>query len=56
MSWRLFVVNGGRAEERVVERGVEVGDQVAIQNGLTAGERVISPIPEQVVDGVTISF
>ncbi|MBK9069948.1 MAG: efflux RND transporter periplasmic adaptor subunit [Myxococcales bacterium] len=56
MSWRLFVVNGGRAEERVVERGVEVGDQVAIQSGLTAGERVISPIPEQVVDGVTISF
>jgi membrane fusion protein (multidrug efflux system) len=38
---RLFVVAGGRVEERVVARGPEVGDRVAILRGVRDQERVV---------------
>lgn len=54
-SWRLFAVNGRYAEERVVERGIDVGEQVSILNGVVAGDVVVSVIPPDLVDGATVS-
>lgn len=38
---RVFVVAGGRLEERVVARGAEVAGRVAILRGVREGERVV---------------
>lgn len=38
---RLFVVSGGKVEERVVALGAKVGDRVAIAKGVAEGEQVV---------------
>lgn len=54
-TWRLFAVNKGHLEERVVQLGPELsGDVVAIARGVAAGEQVATKIDEQVVDGVKV--
>lgn len=52
---RVFVVNGDRAEERVVMTGQAVGDLMEIASGLEAGERVVARGVDRVVDGVRVT-
>jgi len=52
---RVFVVAGGRAEERLVTTGQVVGDFVEITAGLKAGEQVATTNVTQLVDGVGVS-
>jgi membrane fusion protein (multidrug efflux system) len=51
---RVFVVNGDRAEERIVTAGQAIGERVEITSGLKAGEKVVSAGVERLVDGVRI--
>jgi membrane fusion protein (multidrug efflux system) len=54
-TWRLFAVNKGHLEERVVQLGPELpGDLVAVARGVAAGEKIASKIDEQIVDGVKV--
>ncbi len=52
---RVFVIDGDRAEERIVMTGQAVGDQVEIASGLKAGERVATSGVDQLVDGVRVA-
>jgi RND family efflux transporter MFP subunit len=52
---RVFVVAGGRAEERLVTTGQTVGELVEITAGLKAGEQVATTNLTQLVDGVAVS-
>lgn len=52
---RVFVVNGDRAEERIVVTGHVAGDRIEITSGLQAGERVATSHVEQLVDGVRVA-
>lgn len=38
---RVYVVAGGRLEERVLALGASLGDRVAVARGVTAGEQVV---------------
>ncbi len=51
---RVFVVNGDRAEERVVATGQKVDPLVEIVTGLKAGERVATENVNQLVDGIKV--
>jgi membrane fusion protein, multidrug efflux system len=51
---RVFVINGDRAEERVVATGQKVDPLVEIVTGLKAGERVATENVNQLVDGVKV--
>jgi RND family efflux transporter MFP subunit len=51
---RVFVVAGGRAEERLVTTGQVVGDLLEISTGLKAGEQVATTNLTQLVDGVAV--
>jgi len=52
---RVFVTQGDRAELRFVQVGREVSGLVEIVRGLSAGERVVSPAADGLVDGAPIS-
>ncbi|HZR26495.1 MAG TPA: efflux RND transporter periplasmic adaptor subunit [Vicinamibacterales bacterium] len=52
---RVYVVNGDRAEERIVTTGQTVGDQIEITKGLKAGERVATKNVAQLTDGSKVS-
>lgn len=48
----LFVITeGGRLEERVVELGEAAGDAFSVLQGLQAGEQIVSPVTDRLVDG-----
>jgi len=51
----VFVVAGGRAEERLVTVGQPLRDLVEITSGLKAGEEVATTNLNQLVDGVAVS-
>ncbi len=51
---RVFVVNNGRAEERVVQLGQAEGDLVEIKSGVREGEVVATSNVEQLKDGIEI--
>jgi len=51
---RVFVVNGDRAEERIITTGATVGDRVEISSGLKKGEKVVATGVERLVDGVRV--
>jgi multidrug efflux pump subunit AcrA (membrane-fusion protein) len=51
---RVFVVNGDRAEERIVTTGQKVDNLVEIVTGLKAGERVATENVTQLVDGTKV--
>jgi membrane fusion protein, multidrug efflux system len=51
----VFVVNNGVAEKRVVELGRRIPGFVAIENGLTEGEAVITEGTNKVRDGLKVS-
>ncbi len=52
---RVYVVSGGRAEERIVTTGQTVGDLIEITNGVKAGERVATKNVPQLADGMKVS-
>lgn len=52
---RVYVVNDGRVEERIVTVGQTVGDVVEITNGVKAGERVATKNVGQLADGMKVS-
>jgi RND family efflux transporter MFP subunit len=48
---QVFVVRGDRLEQRAVRLGAVEGDLVEVLSGLTAGERVVTDGPPDLVDG-----
>ena len=51
---RIYVLNDGFLEERIVAIGPTVGEQVAILDGLKAGEKVAAPLNDTVRDGARL--
>jgi membrane fusion protein (multidrug efflux system) len=51
---RVFVVADGRLIERLVHKGPVEGDVVAIQAGITAGERVVTAPAANLRDGLRV--
>ncbi len=51
---RVFVVNGDRAEERIVTTGQKIDTLIEIVTGLKAGERVATANVTQLVDGARV--
>jgi RND family efflux transporter MFP subunit len=51
---RVFVVNGDRAEERIVTTGQKLDSLVEIVSGLKNGERVATANVTQLVDGIKV--
>src|SRR5712671_5333105 len=51
---RVFVVNGDRAEERIVTTGQKVDALVEVVTGLKNGERVATANVGQLVDGIKV--
>ena len=47
----VYVVRGDLVERRAVRLGANVGNQVEVVSGLTAGERVVVEGPEDLADG-----
>ncbi len=52
---RVFVVTGGKVEERIVTVGQQVGDLIEITSGLKAGEKVATSNVAQLADGVRVA-
>ena len=50
----VFVVDGGVARTRMVALGSRAGDRVEVLSGLSAGERVVFPVPAALVDGTPV--
>lgn len=50
----LFVVNGERLQQRVVQTGAKTGEDVAILDGVKDGERVVASPSESTVDGALV--
>lgn len=50
----LFVVEEGRARNRLVTVGQRLGAQLEVLSGLNAGERIIHPAPAGLVDGAKV--
>jgi len=50
----VFVAENGAAHTRLITIGDKFGDQVEVLSGLTAGEKVISPVPQNLADGTPI--
>jgi multidrug efflux pump subunit AcrA (membrane-fusion protein) len=53
--FKLFVAKNDAAEVRIVQIGREAAGSVEILRGLSAGERVVSPAADGLVDGAPIS-
>ena len=53
---RVFVVNGDRAEERLVTVGQTLESGIEITSGLKAGDRVATRNVPQLVDGAPVAF
>jgi multidrug efflux pump subunit AcrA (membrane-fusion protein) len=52
---RVFVINGDKAEERIVTIGLAVGDLIEIATGLKPGEKVATKNLGQLFDGSKVS-
>lgn len=50
----VFVVHGGKAEERHVTLGMALGTGIEVKQGVTAGERVVLNPSEKISDGTTL--
>lgn len=53
-SPRVFVVNAGRVEERVVLARVQPAGEFALERGVAPGERVVAPLSDAVHDGARL--
>jgi len=52
---KLFVLGSGRAEQRMVQVGRDVGGEVEIVRGVKAGERVATGAFDRLTDGVPVT-
>lgn len=52
---RVFVVANGRIEERIVQLGPTLADAVAIVDGLSPNEPVVSRLTDAIQDGIPVS-
>jgi RND family efflux transporter MFP subunit len=50
----IFVVDNGVARTRLITAGQKVKDRVEVLSGLTAGEKVIFPVPQGLADGARV--
>ncbi len=50
----LFVVNRSRLEERVVELGEPVGEEVAVLHGIAPGDQVVRNVTAEIKDGLRV--
>ena len=50
----VFVAEGGRAHVRMITTGERRGADVAVLSGLQPGEKVVTPVPQLLADGVLI--
>jgi multidrug efflux system membrane fusion protein len=50
----VFVADGGVARARLVTLGEKSGDQVEALSGLSAGDRVVCPVPPALADGARV--
>lgn len=50
----VLVVDNGVARTRLITTGQKVGDRVEVLSGLTAGEKLILPIPPDLTDGTRV--
>jgi len=50
----VFVAENGVAHTRLITIGDKFGDRVEVLSGLTAGEKVIFPVPQGLADGTPI--
>ena len=50
MQW-VFVIADGRARARIVTLGTRMKDGLEVLSGVTAGERIITPVPAELADG-----
>jgi membrane fusion protein (multidrug efflux system) len=48
----VFALVGQRLEERVIQAGDRLGDEIVVVNGLHAGDKVVSPITPELRDGL----
>jgi RND family efflux transporter MFP subunit len=53
---RVYVVAGGKVEERIVTSGERVGDRLELTTGVTAGERVVINPRAKLSDGVRVQL
>lgn len=55
-TWHAFVVRNGVIEERVVQVGPSPGPQeVSISQGISEGEKVVTAVTNQIVDGAKVA-
>lgn len=52
---RVYVINGDRAEERIITTGQQLDTQIEIATGLKAGEKVATKNIPQLFDGAKVS-
>ena len=50
----VLVVDNGVARTRLITTGQRIKDQIEVLSGLTAGERVVFPVPEVLSDGTSV--
>ena len=54
-TWHAFVIKNGEAEDRIVQVGPPPADgQVSIVQGIAKGEKVITKLNDQIVDGTRV--
>jgi len=52
---RVYVINGDRAEERIITIGQQIDTQIEVATGLKAGEKVATKNIPQLFDGAKVS-
>jgi multidrug efflux pump subunit AcrA (membrane-fusion protein) len=50
----VFVAEGGTARTRLVTTGQRANDAVEVLSGLSAGEKVVAPVPTGLEDGARL--
>ena len=50
----VFAIEGGFAHKRLVTVGERHGDRVEVLSGLSAGESIVSPVPDGLSDGSNV--
>ena len=55
-SWAVFVVEGGRARQRIVTIGHESASEAEVVSGLAAGDTVIRHPTDRIEDGIRVRY
>jgi multidrug efflux pump subunit AcrA (membrane-fusion protein) len=50
----VLVAENGAAHNRLITAGQKIKDQVEVLSGLTAGDKVIVPVPRGLTDGAAV--